>query len=316
MAPRLATLLVLLATASGTNAEPTRFAPGAVTLDRRITLTPAFSPDGNTVWYAQSRCSDIGRCPQTLFRAERLDGVWQAGQAVALPQSGRVDWPSVSPDGRTLYFSWSATRTRYAGLDVDEDFDLYQLDLTRDAAVPEALDVADINRPRAGQIKRRRYFHNSTGPIMTDNGDLYFWTERADGVGERDIYVAPRRADGGYDIARPLPAPINSTARDHLFWIAPDASVMLITYRNRDGKTGNDLYVSRRDASGWTPPVNLGPTVNTPYDEFAPRVSPDGTTLLFTSNRPFADQPPGLLQVWQVPIAELIDAGTLNGDDF
>lgn len=36
--------------------------------------------------------------------------------------------------------------------------------------------------------------------------------------------------------------------------------------------------------------TNLGATVNTPYDEFSPIISSDGTTLIFTSKRPIFDE--------------------------
>src|SRR5688572_14691507 len=38
--------------------------------------------------------------------------------------------------------------------------------------------------------------------------------------------------------------------------------------------------------SNWSEPVNLGPAVNTPFNEGAPTVSKDGRSLYFASNRP------------------------------
>lgn len=55
-----------------------------------------------------------------------------------------------------------------------------------------------------------------------------------------------------------------------------------------DSLGGWDIYVSRRANmnDAWGPPQNLGPSVNTPYDEGAPFVSIDGHRLYFQSNRP------------------------------
>jgi hypothetical protein len=36
----------------------------------------------------------------------------------------------------------------------------------------------------------------------------------------------------------------------------------------------------------WGPPVNLGPLVNGPREDFWPGISPDGLVLFFSSNRP------------------------------
>lgn len=49
------------------------------------------------------------------------------------------------------------------------------------------------------------------------------------------------------------------------------------------GYGGFDLYKSRWDGSNWSQPVNLGPEINTEYDEVFPAKSPDGT-LFFSTN--------------------------------
>ncbi len=54
-----------------------------------------------------------------------------------------------------------------------------------------------------------------------------------------------------------------------------------------DSLGGTDIYVCRRATvdDAWGPAQNLGPNVNTPYDEGAPFVSIDGHRLYFQSNR-------------------------------
>jgi len=54
---------------------------------------------------------------------------------------------------------------------------------------------------------------------------------------------------------------------------------------NRKGTYGGlDIFVSARDTSGnWGPAVNLGPVVNTPYNEDTPFLSEDDRTLFFSS---------------------------------
>jgi len=49
-----------------------------------------------------------------------------------------------------------------------------------------------------------------------------------------------------------------------------------------------DIYVSQRASTSapWGPPVNLGPTINTPSDEMCAFVSNDGHWLYFVSSRP------------------------------
>lgn len=54
------------------------------------------------------------------------------------------------------------------------------------------------------------------------------------------------------------------------------------------GLGGSDIWVSRRantDAP-WGPPENLGPTINTAFNDHVPTLSPDGHSLYFASDRP------------------------------
>ncbi len=281
---------------------PKRFFPEALQQDGRITLSPGFSPDGRTIYFAQSECSPIWECPQTLKRSTLGDKGWSAPAAVDLGAEARADWPAVSPDGSTLIFSWSATRPDLATLDIAENFDLYTLDLTTDGAMPRPIDTGDINRPRAGGLKTLRYMHNEAYPSLTRSGALYFMTERPDGVGERDIYVARMRADGSYGTATPVAGPINSPQRDDGVWVNADETIMLLTYNARGGEGGADLFVSFRGDGQWSEPVNLGAPVNSPAEEFGARLTPDGKTIIFTSDRPDDGNEDRILQVYAAPI--------------
>ncbi|MEO9826135.1 MAG: hypothetical protein ABJF50_17175 [Paracoccaceae bacterium] len=291
--------------------EATLFAPEDLRQTGRITLSPAFSPDGNTIYFAQADCERIWNCPQLLMRSSRTDTGWSRPEAVELPQKSRVDWPSVSPDGRTLYFSWAAKRARHAGQNVYEDFDLFKLDLTDPKAVPEAIDEPDINRIRGGEIRKTRFVNNETAPVVTIAGDLYFWSERLDGAGLRDIYVARSDGSGGFLRPKILPAPINNDGENDGSWVSPDGRLMLLTTSPRGSQEPANLHVSTFEDGVWTTPRKLGQAVNSRHSDFAGRITPDGKTLVFTSDRPVNRGEAGLLQVWQVQISEvpiLVDA--------
>ena len=54
---------------------------------------------------------------------------------------------------------------------------------------------------------------------------------------------------------------------------------------NREGGQGElDIYVSEKDAAGeWGPAVNLGPTINTTYNEDTPFITDNDSLLYFCS---------------------------------
>ncbi|MEL6796357.1 MAG: hypothetical protein AAFO89_05980 [Planctomycetota bacterium] len=65
--------------------------------------------------------------------------------------------------------------------------------------------------------------------------------------------------------------------------VMADESLMVLTRRSSRGDT--DLYVSTRSDRGWSTPEPID-SVNSPDNELAPTLSPDGKRLLFASDRP------------------------------
>lgn len=75
----------------------------------------------------------------------------------------------------------------------------------------------------------------------------------------------------------------NGFAQNHAF-VSPDGKTIYYSVNNSGGLGGLDIYKSELLNNGrWGPPENLGPTINTPYDEESPAVSYDGKTFYFAS---------------------------------
>ncbi|MGD0341755.1 MAG: hypothetical protein ABSA76_08625, partial [Bacteroidales bacterium] len=70
--------------------------------------------------------------------------------------------------------------------------------------------------------------------------------------------------------------------------ISHDNKKLYFTSNRKGGYGGLDIYVSQRDSTGdWGPAVNLGPKINTPYNEETPFLSKDDKTLFFSSRGHF-----------------------------
>lgn len=66
--------------------------------------------------------------------------------------------------------------------------------------------------------------------------------------------------------------------------VTNDGNTIFIASNREGGFGGVDIYVSKKLPDGtWGKPMNLGPEINTPYDEDFPNISPDGKTLYFSS---------------------------------
>ncbi len=63
-----------------------------------------------------------------------------------------------------------------------------------------------------------------------------------------------------------------------------DGNTLYFTSNRKGGFGGLDIYKSEKDEAGnWGPPVNMGPNINTEYNEDTPFITPDGKTLYFSS---------------------------------
>jgi tetratricopeptide (TPR) repeat protein len=65
---------------------------------------------------------------------------------------------------------------------------------------------------------------------------------------------------------------------------SPNGEIIFFSSNRPGGYGGKDLYLTRKLSNGkWAEPFNLGPTINTEYNEDAPFVHPAMNTLFFSS---------------------------------
>lgn len=133
------------------------------------------------------------------------------------------------------------------------------------------------------QINSPQY--NEGAQSITQDGEYLFFTccDRPSGLGSCDIYVAQKQGDSwGSPIN--LNSPINTRAWESQPSISADGNTLYFSSNRKGGYGGYDIWKSTLTDKGWSEPENLGPTINTPYDEQSPFIHPDDNTLYFSSN--------------------------------
>lgn len=66
--------------------------------------------------------------------------------------------------------------------------------------------------------------------------------------------------------------------------LSSDEQLLYFASDRPGGFGGRDIYVSRKQTDGsWGPAQNMGPSINTPYNDDAPYIHPDGIHLFFSS---------------------------------
>ena len=120
----------------------------------------------------------------------------------------------------------------------------------------------------------------------TEQAWLFYGSDRPGGLGDYDVYASPLGEDGSVGPVIHIPD-LSSKARDTRVFIRKDALEAFVTTNRAGGPGLIDIWVSTREtlSDSWPAPVNLGRPVNSEFDDGAPWLSKDGTTLYFFSNR-------------------------------
>lgn len=127
--------------------------------------------------------------------------------------------------------------------------------------------------------------------VTGDGSELIFTREvrRAGGYGrdrQEDFYIS-RWSDGFWGMARNAGAPLNTAGNEGAQSISSDGRSMFFTACDRnDGQGRCDIYYSVFDGKRWSPGINVGSPVNSPYWESQPSINANGRMIFFVSNRP------------------------------
>ncbi len=122
-----------------------------------------------------------------------------------------------------------------------------------------------------------RFYTNSI------TGDGKMLVMYLDDGGDGNLYYSTRSGTTWSKI-RSVGKPVNSIYWESHGFVTPDGQTMYFASNRPGGEGDLDIWSSRRLAEGtWEAPVNLGNTINTPYDENTPYFDVENDALLFSS---------------------------------
>ncbi len=120
-----------------------------------------------------------------------------------------------------------------------------------------------------------------TSASLSYNGDKLFLFKNDGNIG--NIYESDF-VDGKWTKIKKLSKNINTKYWESHACLSPDRKVLYFTSNRGKGYGGLDIYKSELQPNGeWGPAENLGPTINSPYNEDTPFIINDGNTLYFSS---------------------------------
>jgi CBS domain-containing protein len=131
-------------------------------------------------------------------------------------------------------------------------------------------------------LKVDNYFYPTS--LSSDGKDLYLYSS----VDYDGIIYTTRFENGVWSPLVKLNENINTKFWESHATVSHDNKRLYFTSNRKGTYGGLDIYESRRDSTGdWGPARNLGPVINTPYNEETPFLSSDDKTLFFSSRGHF-----------------------------
>lgn len=125
------------------------------------------------------------------------------------------------------------------------------------------------------------YDHDACIAISPDGQLLFVYKDSKDKKGE--IYYSLLKGND-WTTPKPLLGEVNTPHWEGSASISADGKTLYFSSDKPAGLGGRDLYKATLiNDSIWSNIENLGPTINTPYNDDAPFIHPDGRTLVFSS---------------------------------
>lgn len=204
-----------------------------------------------------------------------------------IPQSKSINgtddeyFPVINADESTMMFTYRGPKSKGGmvndlgepdpeGIFYGED--IYQTSKDEKGDWKPAIPLDNLNSDR----------NDAAINLSPDGQTLIMFRNTIDSSG--NIYLS--RLDGSvWGKPKSLPGWVNSEYWEGSACISSNEQTMIFSSERPGGFGGRDLWRSIKLPNGnWSRPTNLGPKINTVYNEDAPFLFYDGTTLYFSSN--------------------------------
>ncbi|MBU0765716.1 MAG: OmpA family protein [Bacteroidetes bacterium] len=182
--------------------------------------------------------------------------------------------PVVSSDGSTLIFT-SRRKGSFGGR-VDEDGQFF-----------EDLYICSFDNKKEKWSKPENIGTNINtngheASISLSHDGKYLFIYRADN-NYGDIWMSALTGNK-WSVPEKLGKEINTKYWETHACLSPDGNTLYFISDKKKGYGGRDIYISTKNGNGqWTEAENIGPQINTQYDEESPFMLADGKTMFFSS---------------------------------
>lgn len=203
----------------------------------------AFSPDGKTMYFSRESFFENEFVKDSvsknklgalnMYKATSLGDKWDNVEALNITKDYSAKNPSVSKDGKTLYFA--SDMPGGFGL-----FDIYKASINEDGTIGEPTNLGQKVNTEGQEMF----------PFIGDDGTLYFSSNGHLGLGGLDVFFT-KEIDGKMAPIRNVGLPINSNFDDFAFHIDDATGEGFISSNREGGKGSDDIYSTMKLSPLW-----------------------------------------------------------------
>jgi len=244
---------------------PELFAPDIISTNMNAAKI-AFSPDGKEIFF---RLMNYNHSFITIVFMRQENGVWSKPEVAPFSGKYHDGEPYFSLDGKQLFFT---SNRPLEGQKAPKDNDIWVVE-RKESGWSTPVNLGFIVNSDKSEVN----------PAVSQNGTLYFASNRDGGKGNNDIYMS-KLINGKYAQPENLGDAINTSFTESGPYIAPDESYIIFNRYSSD--TGSGLHISfRKNDGSWSKAISMEKKINTENTGFHGFVSPDSKYLFFTSSR-------------------------------
>lgn len=175
--------------------------------------------------------------------------------ASVLNEQGNEAGITFSPDQKTVYYTNSKPEN-------SKNYQLYKASFDETCRCSNAWIKKEL-------VNFSNNAYSIENPCVSSDGKkIYFSSNMPGGYGGHDLYVADLDENGTPFNPQNLGQSINTSADEKFPFVSPENEIFFSS-NGHSGYGGQDVFVARIKKNSFSQPINLGKTVNTPFDEIA-----------------------------------------------